>query len=145
MRSAAGKRRENAKDWPKKVGAARWSEAEETLRANSPKWLPSFDWPNLRDGVVPIPPEYVTEALSLLIVVDPPVSEEMIEAKEEVVKSYRENLGIPKWRQIYAVEVREADRADIERLRDEGNVSIGWDDPEASGRLHAQGEWGRQA
>jgi hypothetical protein len=46
--------------------------------------------------------------LSLLIVVDPPVREEMIEAKEEVVKNYREKLGIAKWRQFYAVEVSEA-------------------------------------
>ena len=60
------------------------------------------------DGVVPIPPEYVMEALSLLIVVDPPISEQMIEAKEEVVNNYREKLGIAKWCQFYAVEVSEA-------------------------------------
>jgi hypothetical protein len=50
----------------------------------------------------------VTEALSLLIVVDPPVGDEMIEAKEEVVKNYREKLWIAKWCQFYAVEVSEA-------------------------------------
>jgi hypothetical protein len=42
------------------------------------------------------------------MVVDPPISEEMIEAKEEVVQNYREKLGIVKWCQFYAVEVSEA-------------------------------------
>ena len=60
------------------------------------------------DGVVQVPPEYVTEALSLLMVVDPPISEQMIEAKEEVVKNYRAKLGLAKWCQLYAVEVSEA-------------------------------------
>jgi hypothetical protein len=57
---------------------------------------------------VQVPPEYVTEALSLLMVVDPPISEQMIEAKEEVVKNYRAKLGLTKWCQLYAVEVSEA-------------------------------------
>jgi hypothetical protein len=43
------------------------------------------------------PPEYVTEALSLLMVVDPPISEQMIEAEEEVVKKFRTKLGLAKW------------------------------------------------
>jgi hypothetical protein len=32
----------------------------------------------------------------------------MIEAKEEVVKNYRAELGLAKWCQLYAVEVSEA-------------------------------------
>ena len=42
------------------------------------------------------------------MVVDPPISEQMIEAKEEIVKNYRAKLGLAKWCQLYAVEVSEA-------------------------------------
>ena len=48
------------------------------------------------DSVVQVPPDYVMEALTLLMVVDPPISEEMIEAKEEAVKNYRAKLGLAK-------------------------------------------------
>ena len=65
--------------------ASRPAKDEETLQGKLAEMVASFDWPNpamRRAG----PPEYVTEALSLLMVVDPPISEQMIEAKEEVVK-----------------------------------------------------------
>ena len=90
------------------VGQAAPAKAEETLRGKLAEMVAFIRLAEPCDRVVPIPPEYVTEELSLLIVVDPPVSEEMIEAKEEVVKNYREKLGIAKWCQFYAIEVSEA-------------------------------------
>jgi hypothetical protein len=90
------------------VGQAAPAKAGETLWGKLPEMAAFIRLAEPCDGVVPVPPEYVTEALSLLIVVDPPISEEMIEAKEEVVKNYREKLGIAKWCQFYAVEVSEA-------------------------------------
>jgi hypothetical protein len=79
------------------VGQAAPTKAEETLRGKLAEMVAFIRLAEPCDGVVQIPPEYVTEALSLLIVVDPPISEEMIEVKEEVVKNYREKLRIAKW------------------------------------------------
>jgi hypothetical protein len=90
------------------VGLAVHAKAEDTPWGKLAEMVAFIRLAEPCDGVVPVPPKYVTEALSLLIVVDPPISEEMIEAKEEVVKNYREKLGIAKWCQFYAVEVSEA-------------------------------------
>jgi hypothetical protein len=90
------------------VGQAASAKDEETLQGKLAEMVAFFRLAEPCDGVVQVPPEYVTEALSLLMVVDPPISEQMIEAKEEVVKNYRTKLGLAKWCQLYAVEVSEA-------------------------------------
>jgi hypothetical protein len=74
--------------------------------------LASFDWLDPCDGVVQIQPEYTTERFLLLIVVDPPIGDEMIQANEEVVKNYRETLEIIERRQFYAVKVGESNVID---------------------------------
>jgi hypothetical protein len=90
------------------VGQAAPAKDEETLQGKLAEMVAFIRLAAPCDGVVQVPPEYVTEALSLLMVVDPPISEQMIEAKEEVVKNYRAKLGLAKWCQLYAVEVSEA-------------------------------------
>ncbi len=90
------------------VGQAASAKDEETLPAKLAEMVAFIRLAAPCDGVVQVPPEYVTEALSLLMVVDPPISEQMIEAKEEVVKNYQAKLGLAKWCQLYAVEVGEA-------------------------------------
>jgi hypothetical protein len=90
------------------VGLAAPAKDEETLQGKLAEMVAFIRLAEPCDGVVQVPPEYVTEALSLLMVVDPPISEQMIEAKEEVVKNYRAKLGLAKWCQLYAVEVSEA-------------------------------------
>ena len=90
------------------VGQAASAKDEETLQGKLAEMVAFIRLAEPCDGVVQVPPEYVTEALSLLMVVDPPISEQMIEAKEEVVKNYRAKLGLAKWCQLYAVEVSEA-------------------------------------
>jgi hypothetical protein len=90
------------------VGQAAPAEDEETLQGKLAEMVAFIRLAEPCDGVVQVPPEYVTEALSLLMVVDPPISEQMIEAKEEVVKNNRAKLGLAKWCQLYSVEVSEA-------------------------------------
>jgi hypothetical protein len=90
------------------VGQAASAKDEETLQGKLAEVVAFIRLAEPCDGVVQVPPEYVTQALSLLMVVDPPISEQMIEAKEEVVKNYRAKLGLAKWCQLYAVEVSEA-------------------------------------
>ena len=90
------------------VGQAGSARGEETLRGKLAEMVAFIRLAAPCDGVVQVPPEDVTEALSLLMVADPPISEQMIEAKEEVVKNYRAKLGLAKWCQLYAVEVSEA-------------------------------------
>jgi hypothetical protein len=90
------------------VGQAAPAKDEETLQGKLAEMVAFIRLAEPCDGVVQVPPEYVTEALSLVMVVDPPISEQMIEAKEEVVKNYRAKLGLAKWCQLYAVEVSEA-------------------------------------
>jgi hypothetical protein len=90
------------------VGQAAPAKDEETLQGKLAEMVAFIRLAEPCDGVVQVPPEYVTEALSPLMVVDPPISEQMIEAKEEVVKNYRAKLGLAKWCQLYAAEVSEA-------------------------------------
>ena len=90
------------------VGQAAPATAEDALGGKLAEMVAFIRLAEPCDGVVRISPEYVTEALSLLMVVDPPISEQMIEAKEEVVKNYRAKLGLTKWCQFYAVEVSQA-------------------------------------
>ena len=90
------------------VGQAAPARAEETPRGKLAEMVAFIRLAEPCDSVVQVPPEYLMEALSLLMVVDPPISEQMIEAKEEVVKNYRAKLGLAKWCQLYAVEVSEA-------------------------------------
>jgi hypothetical protein len=91
-----------------RVGQATSAEDEETLQGKLAEMVAFIRLAAPCDGVVQVPPEYVTEALSLLMVVDPPISEQMIEAKEEVVKHDRAKLGLAKWCQLYAVKASEA-------------------------------------
>jgi hypothetical protein len=49
------------------------------------------------------------EALSLLAVAKPPISEEAIQAKEHEVMEYRARLGEAKWCKLYAIEMKQAD------------------------------------
>jgi hypothetical protein len=90
------------------VGQAAPAKDEETLQGKLAEMVAFIRLAEPCDGVVQVPPEYVTEALSLLMVVDPPISEQMIEAKEEVVKNDRAKLGLAKWCQLYAVKLSEA-------------------------------------
>jgi hypothetical protein len=90
------------------VGQDAPAKAEDTLQGKLAEMVAFIRLAEPCDGVVQVPPEYVTEALSLLMIVDPPISEQMIEAKEEVVQNNRTKLGLAKWCQFYAVEVSEA-------------------------------------
>jgi hypothetical protein len=90
------------------VGLAAHANAEDTPRERLAEMVAIIRLAEPCDGVVQGSPEYVTEALSLLMVVDPRISEEIIEAKEEVVKNSRAKLGLAKRCQFYAVEVSEA-------------------------------------
>jgi hypothetical protein len=90
------------------VGQAAPAKDEETLQGKLAEMVAFIRLAEPSDGIVQVPPEYVTEALSLIMVVDPPISEQMIEAKEEVVNNYRAKLGLAKWCQLYGVEVSEA-------------------------------------
>jgi hypothetical protein len=90
------------------VGQAAPAKAEDTLRGKLAEMVAFIRLSEPCDGLVQVPPEYVTEALSLLMVVDPPISEQMIEAKEEVVKNNRAKLGLAQWCQLYAVALSEA-------------------------------------
>jgi hypothetical protein len=96
------------------VGQAAPAKAEDTPREKLAEMVAFIRLAEPCDGVVQVPPDYVMEALSLLLVVDPPISEKMIEAKEEVVKDYRAKLGLARWCRLYAVEMGEVNA--IEKL-----------------------------
>lgn len=55
-----------------------------------------------------IPELWGTEALALYMVVEPPISEESIEAKETYVADLRRKIGWVKWCQLYSAEMEEA-------------------------------------
>jgi hypothetical protein len=55
-----------------------------------------------------VPGSWPMEALSLLMVVKPPLDEREIVLKEKEVEQYRVRLGLKKWCELYAVEMGEA-------------------------------------
>jgi hypothetical protein len=65
-----------------------------------------------------VPDMWSFEALSLMMVAKPPIAEEEVQAKEKDVQQFRARLGLQKWCQLYALEMKEAhDFANMPRGR----------------------------